>query len=101
MRISYNDYKLFQRIAESVSNQLSKAMKNERTGSEPPKVKEIQTNSPYVHGMYGPVIIMTGLTLNTFVSKVTLLLSASRYQIGLPFVSDWSAISFNSIPSRL
>lgn len=61
MRISYNDYKLFQRIAESVSNQLSQAMKSERTGSEPPKVEEIHTTGSYVHGMFVPVIIMTDL----------------------------------------
>ena len=51
MRISYNDYKLFQRIAESVSNQLSKAMKNEKTRSEA-KVEESRTANSYVHGMY-------------------------------------------------
>jgi hypothetical protein len=50
MRISYHDYKLFQRIAESLSKQLSKAIKKERTGSEP-KVEEIESN-PYVHGEF-------------------------------------------------
>lgn len=50
MRISYHDYKLFQRIAESLSKQLSKAIKKERTGSEP-KVEEIESN-PYVHGKF-------------------------------------------------
>ena len=51
MRISYHDYKLFQRIAESLSKQLSKAIKKERTGSEP-KVEEIETANPYVHGKF-------------------------------------------------
>ena len=51
MRISYNDYKLFQRIAESVSNQLSKAMKNEKTRSEA-KVEKSRNGNSYVHGMY-------------------------------------------------
>ena len=52
MRISYHDYKLFQRIAESLSKQLSKAIKKERTGSEP-KVEDtanpVDTANPYVH----------------------------------------------------
>jgi sensor histidine kinase YesM len=51
MRISYHDYKLFQRIAESLSKQLSNAIRKERTGSEP-KVEEIDTAKPYVHGMF-------------------------------------------------
>ena len=51
MRISYTDYKLFQRIAESLSKQLSTAMKKERTGSEP-KAEETETVNPYVHGKF-------------------------------------------------
>ena len=52
MRISYHDYKLFQRITESLSKQLSKAIKKERTGSEP-KVENTgnpsETANAYVH----------------------------------------------------
>ncbi|XP_028393538.1 vacuolar protein sorting-associated protein 13D-like [Dendronephthya gigantea] len=49
MRISYNDYKLYQRIAESLSKQLSNAIDKERTGSEP-KVEEVKADYSYLYG---------------------------------------------------
>ena len=65
MRISYNDYKLFHSIVESLSQQLSKAIKHESSMSLHESSMDLGlTKEQYLHGRFGYLLCLQNLNCN-------------------------------------